>query len=1268
MYINVNENRILPLLGIANILVWFMFFAFASQVVSVAASAYGEENLQANVAGAALSSIVMTPAKSSILSTEPLDVSWNAGTATTYTKDWIALVPEGRGWQSGDPWKYTNGLKTGTITLTPTQPIVQGKHILHYYTNNSFTSLSDGPSVIVQSKVTVDIKANGSDGPITVSEGKPVVISWTSSGATDCGSGGSGSLVSTFWSAMVRPLSGSISIPNATVGDNPKNEFLLGCYNNSSALSSIDVSAPSASDSVVVTVEPVIPTGSVVLKVSKDVIGPTGPIDVSWDAGPVTTYAKDWIALVPYGRTWQSGDPWKYTGGAKTGTLTLSWLQALATGSYQLHYYTNNTFTSLGDSILVSVVSSPSTVKVLSPNGGESYLLDQPVSIKYSSPSVGFQASIFVVDANDLTKSWHIFDVSAGYVGENSVSWVAGDATPGPGKYLMKVCQRFDGPTYTNCDLSDGAFSILPKTLKVLSPNGGETWEVGKTYQIRWDGLKYPTTARVVFGLDVTPTTVVEIGNTTNSGSFNYTVPASLAGFTLGGSTYKILVSVYDSVTGSYVSDRSDAAFKITATDPTSITLTAPNGGQKWQLQNTHTILWSPYDPVNGVNPAVDVSAYLEKLSGGVFTTIGKIIEGGKASIHWIGEIDTFGKYPEPGDYYIRLVNNKTGATDRSDSAFTLVPLGTIKAELKINGSDGPIDVPVGGATYTASWTSSNADSCTLVNGTIDPIDPEFNVTVSPSGIRTVKLFPALYGESSIYDGYISLYCTGTTAVEGFAGDWVVVPAKASLSIVTPNGGETIKLSQDYMISWSSSGINTVNIALYKNDALYKWIVTGIPSGLDKGGGGTYKWSPESMLTSADAGLNYKIYVLGNKTVGGTLEDKSDAPFSIVDDTTSAEEVIVDNLPAGQSGDGVGFTGTWCKSTAPGFYGVDSLYSCGPNIRDTYRWSPALPGTTYDTYEVLAWWTQHTNRSKSVPITVMANIGGVKIPYSVNVNQQINGGKWNSLGTFLLGAGSHVEVSDKNGQANADAIKFKRSGGTTMPVPVYDASTGPFIQGQFYELKGVVSGAKANSIVYFFLQRPDGTLKYSDQPGQDALASIPLRHTDSNGHFSVYTGQTFAPDAQVGTWTSWVTVGGVASNKVYHKVVGASSYSRLPIPTNTLVNGTMTLYRFSLTAPASSNVTLTSFPFSVSSSTVATTSNFALYVYSDSAFSVSATPEIPYATHPTSGNFVMMGSSSVIVPAGTTRYFELRGVVQNAATGSSVSVQFDGLTPQILIK
>ena len=160
---------------------------------------------------------------------------------------------------------------------------------------------------------------------------------------------------------------------------------------------------------------------------------------------------------------------------------------------------------------------------------------------------------------------------------------------------------------------------------------------------------------------------------------------------------------------------------------------------------------------------------------------------------------------------------------------------------------------------------------------------------------------------------------------------------------------------------------------------------------------------------------------------------------------------------------------------------------------------------------------------------------------------------------------------------------------------------------------------------------------------------------------------------------------------------------RLAVPSNTLANGEMTLYRFKVTADPAKDVSLYKISFRVSSTTNATTSNFSLYAYTDSGFSTSA-----YAANPINANDVdCVGSSSLetgandtdcaannqtttpassnastsevviyfdpatnsaaapnaenlVIPAGTTRYFELRGTVARSAAGDSVSVALLG--------
>ena len=161
--------------------------------------------------------------------------------------------------------------------------------------------------------------------------------------------------------------------------------------------------------------------------------------------------------------------------------------------------------------------------------------------------------------------------------------------------------------------------------------------------------------------------------------------------------------------------------------------------------------------------------------------------------------------------------------------------------------------------------------------------------------------------------------------------------------------------------------------------------------------------------------------------------------------------------------------------------------------------------------------------------------------------------------------------------------------------------------------------------------------------------------------------------------------------------------ARIAVPNSTVPQNDAILYRFSVKADAAGPVGLYKLTFNVSSSTpTATSSNFRLYAFTDSAFSVAAyqnnpvhaasadcaglsvydnasggacaaqttisttatttatTTEVVFFFNPSS--FAQTNTESVIVPAGATYYFQMRGDITNpnAGTGNSISVRLLG--------
>ena len=117
-------------------------------------------------------------------------------------------------------------------------------------------------------------------------------------------------------------------------------------------------------------------------------------------------------------------------------------------------------------------------------------------------------------------------------------------------------------------------------------------------------------------------------------------------------------------------------------------------------------------------------------------------------------------------------------------------------------------------------------------------------------------------------------------------------------------------------------------------------------------------------------------------------------------------------------------TGTWTTGTAqPDKYGTSYRYSWGTNPPSTATWLLYIPMPGI--YEVYVWYPQSSNRATDSPFTVYHAQGTT----TVRINQQVNGGKWVSLGQFRFrGDGTdRVElsnnISDTSKLVVADAVK-----------------------------------------------------------------------------------------------------------------------------------------------------------------------------------------------------------------------------------------------------
>ncbi len=260
-------------------------------------------------------------------------------------------------------------------------------------------------------------------------------------------------------------------------------------------------------------------------------------------------------------------------------------------------------------------------------------------------------------------------------------------------------------------------------SITVISPNGGETWVQGKTYQIKWDTkssqlipyidielLDYST---LVGGVNPNMIPIVHPATTTNFGGvYNWTIPTNLSN--LSGSKYKILITgnAADPTYGEAgIFDRSDNYFSIVpSSDQKGVSITPLSGFDN-----------EPIPTVDG-NGVIISQSY--KLSFRV-TTIGETIY-----IPRVIERSTFPRVADRGGYNVTagLIFSVEDSTSNivflSNIATTSGSLTSTNAVL--NRSD-LFEIPDGSSRdFTAEITLSNPTTAGLYRIRLDKLQYDY--------------------------------------------------------------------------------------------------------------------------------------------------------------------------------------------------------------------------------------------------------------------------------------------------------------------------------------------------------------------------------------------------------------------------------------------------------------------------------------------------------------------------------------------------------------
>ncbi len=373
--------------------------------------------------------------------------------------------------------------------------------------------------------------------------------------------------------------------------------------------------------------------------------------------------------------------------------------------------------------------------------------------------------------------------------------------------------------------------------LTLVSPNGGETLTGGTTHNITWTSSGATSAVKLEYSTDGGASYTEIIASTANDGSHAWLVPAL--------NTNQALVRISDATDG-VPSDVSNTFFSITTA---SLTLISPNGGETLSGGGTHNITWTFSGTVSSIK--LEYSP-----NGGV--TYNEIVEStaNDGSHSWsVPAINT-------SLALVRISDASDGVpSDVSNSTFSIQTQA-----LTLTSPNGG-ESWLGGSTQNITWTSTGIISFVKLEYSID--NGTSFTTIVPStandgshswSVPAVNSTQALVRISDASDGVPSDVSNAVFTIDN-----------QSLTVTSPNGGESFEGGSIQNISWSSSGnISSVKLEYSTNNgATFTEIVNSTPND------GSHTWTVPFINTTQGV---IKI----SDAADGTPTDVSNSVFSIV--------------------------------------------------------------------------------------------------------------------------------------------------------------------------------------------------------------------------------------------------------------------------------------------------------------------------------------------------------------------------------------------------
>jgi len=414
-------------------------------------------------------------------------------------------------------------------------------------------------------------------------------------------------------------------------------------------------------------------------------------------------------------------------------------------------------------------VTTPSII-VISPNGGEQWQIGKTYNITWKASGLtktsGTTEKVNIELTNDTTGTgWYIaYNVDASL---GTYSWTVPLAQTIGSNYKINI---WDAGNVSVKDTSDNYFSITGTTnlpdLQII--------DINPTSVTQNQITNFTAVVKNNSSQNITIPFVVNLGGITTTISSlaawqTATVSASFGLSILGSNQVGARADIWNTVAESNESNN-DFSKTVNVVAASSITVMSPNGGERWIVGETYSIKWRSegldtvtvnlYDP--STSHSYGLASNVIASQGNYTWTIPSTIPGGSTY-----KIQVSGSY-------------KTLALDESDNYFSIVA-----ATATCTDSDGGKNYNIKGTCTDNVQTYS--DNCLL--NVVNEWFCENNLC-----------------KNEVY--------TCPNGCENGACKQVT----PSITVISPNGGEQIKLHELFDITWKSSGVNNAYIYLWFPD------------------------------------------------------------------------------------------------------------------------------------------------------------------------------------------------------------------------------------------------------------------------------------------------------------------------------------------------------------------------------------------------------------------------------------------------------------------